>query len=247
MISSGLTDAGFLSILLGFGLVGIIGIVVLGGLAVVGVYFLGSGARRKKRARLSSFAAGIGWSYQEDADHLRGRWRGDPFRSVPAQRFEHLVSGEFRGRPAAVFEYEYKTGTGEDRSTVVHTVTMLSLPAALPDVELTWEGPGAALVKALGGQDIQFESEDFNRCWRVTGTVLKTAHDVVHPRFMEFMLAGPPDPLRFEGANVWTWHRGHLEPAAIDARLERLARAADLVPRHVWQDYGHDPTATARD
>lgn len=245
MVSPGMSDVGFVSIVLGFGVVGIIGVVVLGGLAVVGVYFLGSGARRKKRARMAAFAAEIGWTYEEDAPHLLGRWRGDPFRPVSSQSAEHLVRGVFRGRPAAAFEYRYQTGTGDDRKTVVVTVTMLSLPAALPDVELTWEGPGAALVKALGGQDIQFESEDFNRCWRVEGSVLKTAHDVVHPRFMEFMLAGPPDPLRFEGANVWTWHGGHLDPAAIEARFERLSHAADLVPRHVWQDYGYDPAAPA--
>lgn len=246
MVSPGLTDTGFLSILLGLGVVGIIGIGVLGGLAVLGAYFLSSGARRKKHARLAAFAAEIGWTYHEDASHLLGRWRGDPFRAVPSQVAEHLVRGVFRGRPAAALEYRYQTGTGDDRKTFVFTVTMLALPTALPDVELTWEGPGAALVKALGGQDIQFESEDFNRCWRVEGAVRKTAHDVVHPRFMGFMLAGPPDPLRFEGANVWTWHSGHLDPPALEARLERLSRAVDLVPRHVWQDYGYDPATVGR-
>src|SRR5690554_217782 len=246
MGSPALSDAGFFSIVLAIGAIGIISIIGISGLAIVGVYLFGASARRKKRARLSAFAAGIGWTYQEDASYLRGRWRGDPFRAVPSQRFEHLVRGPFRGRPAAAFEYQYTTGSGEDRSTVLCTVTMLSLPAALPDVELTWEGPGAALVKALGGQDIQFESEAFNRCWRVEGAVLRTAHDVVHPRFMEFMLAGPPDPLRFEGANVWTWHGGHLDPPALEARFERLSHAADLVPRHVWQDYGYDPAAPTR-
>lgn len=198
-------------------------------------------ANRKRRERLRDFATSIGWTYSEGAGHLVGRWRGQPFNIGSSRRASHLLSGTFRGRSAAAFEYQYTTGSRKNRSTTTLTVTMLALPAYLPDLEITNEGLGARIAKALGGQDIQFESEEFNRRWRVEGAVLRTAHDIVHPRFMELMVAGPPDPMRFEGTDVWTWHGGPLRVEAIHGRLERLSAAVDLIPRHVWQDHGYDP------
>ena len=240
-----MTDSWFVSIIFGIGSLGFLGIIGLGVVVAIGAYFFSASATRKKREQLTAFAAGIGWTYEADARQLVGRWRGQPFGLGHSQRADHLLRGEFGGRHAAAFEYQYTTGSGKDRSTTNLTVTMLALPAALPDLEITSEGVGAMIAKALGGQDIQFESEEFNRRWRVEGAVLRTAHDIVHPRFMDFMLAGPQDPLRFEGTDVWTWHRGRLEPEAIHARLVRLSHAVDLIPRHVWQDYGYDPHAGA--
>lgn len=210
-------------------------------LVMVLVAYLVFLAQRKRRERLRAFAEGIGWTYTERANHLVGRWRGQPFNIGSSKRASHLLSGTYRGRRGAAFEYQYTTGSGKNRSTTTLTVTMLSLPTYLPDLEITNEGLGARLAKMFGGQDIQFESEEFNRRWRVQGAALKTAHDIVHPRFMEFMVAGPPDPMRFEGTDVWTWHTGPLRTEPIHARLERLASAVDLIPRHVWQDHGHDP------
>ncbi len=213
--------------------------VVVGGI-VWGIY-----AGRKKRERLAAFAASIGWTYQASAPQLVGRWRGQPFNIGSSKQASHLLTGDYRGRTAATFEYQYTTGSGKNRSTTVLTITMLALPTFLPDLEITNEGLGAKLAKVFGGQDIQFESEEFNRRWRVEAAMRKTAHDIVHPRFMEFMVAGPSDPLRFEGTDVWTWHLGAIGTDPLYARLDRLARAVDLVPRHVWQDYGYDPHAGA--
>ena len=218
------------------------GLVVLG---VAGLFAWGLYAARKKRERLAAFAASIGWTYESSAPQLVGRWRGQPFNLGDSKRASHLMAGTHRGRHAAAFEYQYSTGSGKSRSTTVLTVTMLALPTYLPDLEITNEGLGARIAKVFGGQDIQFESEEFNRRWRVEAAVRKTAHDIVHPRFMEFMVAGPSDPLRFEGTDVWTWHLGGISVVPLHERLDRLARAVDLIPRHVWQDHGHDPHPAA--
>lgn len=200
---------------------------------------------RKRKERLAAFAAAIGWTYQHRAPQLVGRWRGQPFNVGSSRQASHLLAGTFRGRPAAAFQYQYSTGSGKNRSTTTLTVTMLSLPAALPDLEITNEGVGAKIAKAFGGQDIQFESEEFNRRWRVQGAVAKTTHDVVHPRLMELLNAGPPDPVRIEGTDIWTWHTGVLQTEPLHARLTRLAAIVDSVPRHVWQDHGADPVGGA--
>lgn len=214
----------------------VIAIVVVVGLIVLTAY-----GEKVKRERLESFAAAIGWTYQKEARHLVGRWLGQPFNLGHSRRASHLLAGTFQGHQFAAFEYRYTTGSGKSRSTTVLNVTMVSLPVHLPHLEITNEGVGARIAKVLGGQDIQFESEEFNRRWRVEAAALKTAHDIVHPRFMEYLVAGPPDPLRFEGTDVWTWHLGPIRTDALHPRLTRLVQVVEMVPRHVWQDYGHDP------
>ncbi len=218
------------------GLFFVIAVVVVGGLIALTIY-----GEKIKRERLAAFAAATGWTYQKDARHLVDRWRGQPFNLGHSRQASHLLAGEFQGHQIAAFEYRYTTGSGKSRSTTVLNVTMVSLPAYLPNLEITNEGFGAKIAKTFGGQDIQFESEEFNRRWRVEAAMLKTAHDIVHPRFMEFMVAGPPDPIRFEGTDVWTWHLGPIRADALHPRLTRLVEVGEMVPRHVWQDYGHDP------
>jgi len=220
-------------------------IVLLIAVLVVGGIIWGVYAERTRRESFVAFAASIGWTYQSDARQLVGRWRGQPFNVGDSRRVPHLLTGDYGGRTAAAFEYQYTTGSGKSRSTTTLSVAMLALPTYLPDLEITHEGLGATISKLFGGQDIQFESEEFNKRWRVEASILKTAHDIVHPRFMEFMNSGPSDPIRFEGTDVWTWHHGGLDTADLHPRLARLAAAVDLVPRHVWQDYGYDPHAGA--
>lgn len=208
-------------------------------LARIIAVWLHSRAERRRGRRLAAFAAANGWSYAKDASHLLAGRRGMPFKLGLTRKASHLVTGTVEGREIAAFQIDHGELRGEIKRDLV-TVTMVALPATLPDLELSVEGRGARVAKMLGAQDIQFESDEFNRRWRVEAAVPRTAHDVVHPRFMELLMAGPPDPVRFEGTDLWTWHAGPIDPDTLPARTARLAELAALVPRHVWQDHGHE-------
>ena len=206
---------------------------------VVGVVWY----QRKRDAALRAWAAATGWTYVGRDPSLVGRWRGQPFNVGHSRYAREVLVGRFGGREAVSFTYVYRTGGGKNQSTVTYHVLAMALPAYLPTLELTPEGLGAKVAKAFGGQDIQFESEDFNRAWRVEARDLKFAHDVVHPRLMERLLR--PDArgvsIRIEGTDVLTWASGATDVTAIAPRLAVLAAVVDAVPRHVWQDHGHDP------
>ena len=122
-------------------------------------------------------------------------------------------------------------------------VVAVPLPAYLPTLELTAEGVGAKLAKAFGGQDIEFESEDFNRAWRVEAGDAKFAHDVVHPRLMERLLRADARgvSLRVEGTDLLSWSSGSQQLDAIAGRLQVMCALVDAIPRFVWQDHGYDP------
>lgn len=204
-------------------------------------------ARRRRHVR--EWAERVGWTYVGSDRTLVGRWRGDPFRTGSSRRTSEVVTGPWQGRQCVSFRYEYTTGSGKNRTTHTYHVVAMSLPAYLPTLELTPEGVGARIAKAFGGQDIQFESEDFNRAWRVRAADERFAHAVVHPRLMERLLR--PDAcrtsVRIEGTDVLTWAVGNPDLDALPRRLAVLAAVVDAVPDFVWQDHGHDPSRPRTD
>lgn len=201
--------------------------------------------RRKREAAVRAWAAGVGWRVIGADRSLVHRWRGRPFGVGNGRRVSELVVGHFAGRPAMSFRYDYTTGSGKNRSTITHHVVATALPTFLPTVELTPDGLGAKIAKAFGGQDIVFESDAFNRAWRVTAPDARFAHAVVHPRLMERLLRADARGLsvRIEGTDILCWTLGAPRLDAVGPQLQVLAAIIDHVPRFVWLDHGHDPDA----
>lgn len=197
----------------------------------------------QRTKKIKAWATASGWTYVGTDPPLVDRWHGEPFGTGHSRRTSEVMVGRWRNRPAVSFTYTYRTGSGKNESTYTFHVLALPLPAFLPTLELTPEGFGARVAKAFGGQDIQFESDDFNRAWRVESRDLKFAHDVVHPRLMERLLRADARGacLRISGTDVLTWSVGSTVTDRIAGRLGLMTAVIDSVPRYVWQDHGHDP------
>lgn len=190
-----------------------------------------------------AWAAGVGWQYVGTDPTLVNRWRGTPFNSGHSRRVSQLMVGPFQGRAAMSMTYQYTTGSGKEETTYTFHVLSMALPAYLPNLQLTPEGLGARIAKTFGAQDIEFESDDFNRAWRVQAGVQKFAHDVLHPRTMERLLRTDARGLnmRIEGTDILCWSTGRTSTARIAGRLQVLTAVVDAIPRYVWLDHGFDP------
>ena len=195
---------------------------------------------RYRRRRLTAWAAASGWSFVGSDRSLVDRWPGAPFGFGRQRRADEVMIGTWAGRPAVSFTYSCGSGSGSSRTTRRWHVLALPLPAPLPPLELTPDGPGSTVLTMLGLQDIQFESEDFNRAWRVASTDARFAHAVVHPRLMERLLA--PDAvgsrLRLAGTDILSWADGPTSTDAIPRRLALLESVIESVPPYIWEDHG---------
>lgn len=220
------------------GLVPLVFFLLVPGFIVLALYL-----QHQRVKAIQGWAARTGWTYVGTDPSLVGRWRGQPFNAGHSRRVSELVVGPFAGRSAMSFAYRYRTGSGKNSSTHTFHVVAVPLPAYLPTLELTAEGVGAKLAKAFGGQDIEFESEDFNRAWRVEARDAKFAHDVVHPRLMERLLRADARglSLRIEGTDLLSWSAGGQQLDAIAGRLQVMCTLVDAIPPFVWQDHGFDP------
>lgn len=214
----------------------VVGLVVGGGVALA-LWV----AHRRHQERVA-WATARGWRLRARRRDLERRWRGRPFAVGHSRRATSVLTGTYAGRPATSFQYQCTVGSGKNQQRRVFHVVAVRLPTSLPTLELTPEGLATRIATALGGQDIDFESEEFNRAWRVQSRDPRFAHAVVHPRLMERLLQ--PDastPVRIEGADVLTWSPGPQRVELIEPRLAVLTAVADAIPRFVWQQNGYDP------
>ena len=236
---------------------------VAGVVAVIAATGYGYWRGQVRRQAFFAWAVEHGWTYTGSDPSLVDRWRGQPFSAGGRNRkATDVLTGVlhgFRGQyEITSFTYSYTEDSGsrgpngQRNSTTHHAQVMaLALPVPLPMLELTHDGVGAKLAKVFGGQDIQFESDEFNAAWRVVASDLKYAHDIVHPQLMERLLR--PDArgvsFRIEGDTVLTWVTGMSVLELVDPRARMMAAFVESIPRFVWQDHGYDPpiTTTARE
>ena len=223
------------SVLLVLGVVSVFGLVV-----AVAVYTYRQ--EQKRIAEIAGFAASQGWQFSKlDPFGLTDRWDGTPFGKGYARTVKNVVSGTYEGMPLVAFDYSYKesSGSGSNRNTTTYrfVVVALGMPCALPEVSLTPEGLFSRLGNVLGFQDIELESEDFNRRYRVRCENPKLAMDVLTPRTMEFLLANDVLAFRLVGPDAVSYDNARLSPYAIMSAAHLLAGVIHGVPAFVWDDH----------
>lgn len=201
--------------------------------------------QHKRKQALQLWAARNGWTYVDRDDSWTRLQRGQPFEQGHDRRASEVLQGRYESMPAVSFAYRWSTGSGKEETTHTAHVVAVGLPAYLPTLEVTPEGLGARLVKMLGAQDMQFESEDFNRAYRVAAGDQRTAHAVLHPRLMERLLRADAvgSSWRIEGPWIASWTSGGTDLATLAPRLGLLTAVVRSVPRHVWLDHGYDPSS----
>jgi len=216
----------------------VVGVVVVGGIAVL--------ARRAQGMRHDNVEAQVtrhGWSRVAEAPDLVDRWRGAPFGKGSARSASNVISGSYRGRPILAFDYAYDDRFQEGTVREVHSVYAVTLPAPLPDLELTREGVGGLVRSALGMGDLRVGDEEFDRSFRIASADPDFASAVLHPDFRRRLDEASNRCYRFENGALLSWETGPLDAYALDPKrlegqFDLLVGLVELVPAHVWQTYG---------
>lgn len=217
-------------------------------LVVVGAYYAWE-AEKKRRAAFASFAAAKGWGYSPDDPHgLDGRWDCFPFDRGHSRQATNVITGTADGGlPMVAFDYRYKETTTDSKgnsstTTYRFAVCVVRLPCQLPDLYVGNENFLTRIGSAIGIEDIEFESDDFNRAFRVKSDNPKFASDLLHPRMMELLLArGRGIEWRLRGWDMLTWRKGRLTIPDLLERTSLLCRIVQGIPTFVWKDRGYDP------
>lgn len=218
------------------------------GLALIGVtvLYLSYLADKKRREALMRFALSKGWSYSASDDSLINLAEGTPFGEGDHQTSRNVLTGAASGFEMVAFDYSYQTHSTDskgNRTTTTHrfAVAALRLPTYLPTLQVTGESLFHKAAQLLGFDDIELESDDFNRRFNVTARDRKFASDVLTPRTMQALLAVPAVSWRIEGTLIVSWQSGRLDPLGLLTRLSTMTTVIAGVPSFVWRDHGATP------
>jgi len=136
------------------------------------------------------------------------------------------------------FDYTYKTQSSDGKTTTTHTHTFsvlaLRMGVRMPPLSVDPENFLDRFVGRLSGNDIDLESEEFNRAFTVSCPDRKFASDVLHPQMMEYLLQHPQVGWRFEQDSMLMIARGQRTPEQIDATIQVMDGITDRVPEFVW-------------
>jgi len=139
--------------------------------------------------------------------------------------------------------HDFSMGNEDSSITADRAIIMMRLPAELPAFSLTYEGIGDKVQRFFGGQDIELESDDFNRLFRVQSPSEAFAYGVLHPLMMEWLM-GPGSslvPFSINGPDVFYWREGSPYYESLDGLLADMSDFIDKIPQGVYEQYGTTP------
>jgi hypothetical protein len=151
----------------------------------------------RRKAALEGLARQHGMEYRQYAGSL-GDFRFPMLHSGDMRMFMNVVSGPWQGIPVVAADYWFGSGPANPYSTRRrrrtgnsrhYSLVVLGVGARCPRVSIERQGLPATLVEHLGLEDIQFESEEFNRRFRVRSEDARFATELLDPRMMAWLLS----------------------------------------------------------
>ncbi|WP_430868142.1 hypothetical protein [Demequina aurantiaca] len=215
--------------------------VVAAGVFGAAVWIFEAVHAHRHRSEYAEFALLHGWDFAPRTTEYNSRFASAPFAVGGDRQQLDVLRGKLNGLECATFTHVYETGGDEPADKRKHPfqVTLVELPVNLPRLELIPESLAQRVAKTVGAMDIDFESEAFNRRWRVRAADRKYAHDVLDPRMLERLIQ--PDAegamIRIEGGAVMTWQSGRVGVEGLATRLGVLTAIARRIPDHVLREY----------
>jgi hypothetical protein len=220
--------------------------IVLVVLVAVAVLVVGIAVSRyliqKRRDAFAAVAATLGLRYSVD----------DPFDTVslPFALFgkgdgrgvENVLSGMAGNLAVRLCDYWYYDKTTDSKghsSRDYHrfSCAITSIDASCPGLTVGHENVITRLGGALGFDDIEFESEEFNRAFRVKSDHRKFAYDFIDARMMEFLLDESGNcTFEVSGGDMLCATR-RLDPPELPGLLRVLQSFHEHVPKVVWSLY----------
>lgn len=182
------------------GVSAVIVILVLLGAAAVG--YLVYQAHQRRIAYIRALAAKYGFTVDIGPK--------DP----PDQPFDLFDQGHAKkvryhmwrhGSQDSVFQYEYTTGSGDNKTTHKRTCALIDVPFVAAHTKIGPEGFWSKIGRAVGMRDIEVESAEFNEQYRVTGDDERFAITLLDQQMMAWLLSSQSGrgAIRFELGGPW--------------------------------------------
>jgi hypothetical protein len=227
-----------------------IAITLLAGLAI-GLFSYNRRRAGQRRQKLAAWACGRGLQFNETKSHRLAEQfpEFDCLRQGDNRYAYNIMEGDWSGRPFFGFDYHYSTDSkGNDRH---FSAVILESDILLKPLLMRPEGLFGKVTEFFGCDeldfeftDIDFESAEFTRRFRVKAQDKRWAYDVIHQRTMEFLLSQPTFMfvLRFDFRRVIAYRGSTFTPAEFEQAANVICGILDLLPDYVRRQQQPDQT-----
>jgi len=160
-----------------------------------------------------------------------------------------VISGVFQGLRCVHFMHTFAERSEDGDVRQEFQITAVELGADHPTVDVLPDDVLAKAAKLVGGMDVDFESAEFNRRWRVKGSDARYVHDMITPRVMDRLVKDDASgfALRIEGPYVFAWRADRLPIEKLAVMLGLLTSVAKALPPHVERTLGEAQAAEDAD
>ena len=161
---------------------------------------------------------------------------------------ENGIAGTWKDMPFKAADFWYYEETGRDaqgrsgaKSYRHFSVAAVDIPAWLPDLTIARENLLSTLADRLGMGDIDFESEEFNRSFKIGAKDRRFAFELIDPRMMQWLLSCDRRfGFELHGRALLIYAK-RLPPNELLPLIGTLKEFRDRIPRLVWRNYAYEP------
>lgn len=214
----------------------------IGFIILVGVIaYIGHLQAKKRREAFEGLAQELGFRYYPEKDtRFAARYGFLNHMDDGSRRYVfNRLSGEMKGQEVNLFDYHYETYSRDrkgHRTTHHHyfSIFTLSLPQRLPELNIEREGFFSKIGQALGFDDIDFESLEFSKRYKVKSDDKKFAYDFCNAQMIDYLLRQRDLIIEVEGNTLALTFRGKSAIETIRPNLERLLAIRSLMPNYLF-------------
>lgn len=218
----------------------------IAGMFVLVIRMFISSNKEDKRIRqgwseLGRFTAEHGWTHEQRARGQATRYCGvGPMPgSGSGLSAWHHITGEFRDRAFASFEYRAVNASGDlgegKKRPIIHTLLMVSVPGSGPATEILQ--PSKLNVLLDRRPSMRLGIPEFDEKFRVVTGDEAWVRNLLSDSVVSFLLTDPRAKrfeLELRQDELFTWYKGTLSPHALEEGLNYLCDVLDRIPTQAW-------------
>ncbi len=216
--------------------------IFIGFIVLIGVIaYLGYLQAKKRREAFQLIALQLGCRFYPDKDYSFAKRYGflEHMDDGHKRYVFNRISGEIEGQGMNLFDYHYETYSTDSkgRRTTHHhyfSIFTLSLPGRFPELNIEREGFFSKIGQALGFDDIDFESVEFSKRYKVKSDEKKFAYDFCNAQMIDFLLRQRDLIIEVDGNTLALTFKGKLSIEAIRPNLDRLLKIRSLIPNYLF-------------
>ncbi|MCF7849002.1 MAG: hypothetical protein K9M45_09145 [Kiritimatiellales bacterium] len=152
----------------------------------------------------------------------------------------HQAQKVFRGRyqqeNVVIFDFCYLSdlATPKDNIHDQFCFFTLSLPRSFPEVTIYKEGLVSKMVQLAGKNDIDFESHEFSRKFRVRSDDPKFAYDFCNALMIDYLLENTDLSIEIDRNILCVSFNKPLDLETVEFNLKRLLKIRSLMPDYLF-------------